>query len=339
MPPEVSGLLTRKQAEITAAAIAGVQLRSGCIPATEGGSADPWNHVEAAMALDVAGLTEEAERAYLWLAATQRRDGSWGMCYHGDQVIDPAADANFCAYIATGAWHHYLATGGDTFLVEIWPVVEAAVDFALTLQAPGGELLWAQDALGRPAAPALLTSNSCVHLSIGCAVEIASVLGLNRPGWESGRVRLANTIHHRPEAFADRSRFSMDWYYPVLGGVLEGPLAQARLAAAWDRFVVEGVGARCVEDRPWVTVAETCELVLALDAVGWTREAFELFGWIQELRGSSGAYWTGTTFPEGRLWPEEQPTWTSAAVLLAADALCDASATARLFKALTAAAA
>jgi hypothetical protein len=94
-----------------------------------------------------------------------------------------------------------------------------------------------------------------------------------------------------------------------------------------------------VEDRPWVTVAETCELVLALDAVGWTDHALQLFGWIQELRASSGAYWMGTTYPEGRLWPEEQPTWTSAAVLLAADALCDASGTARLFKALTAAAA
>ena len=79
--------------------------------------------------------------------------------------------------------------------------------------------------------------------------------------------------------------------------------------------------------------------VLALDSVGWSEEAHRVFGWIQELRGSSGAYWMGTTFPEGRLWPEEQPTWTSAAVLLAADALADVSATAGLFRRLTAAAA
>src|SRR5918912_3317311 len=108
MPPEVGGLLSSRQAEITAAAIAGVQLRSGCIPATDGGGADPWNHVEAAMALDVAGLAEEAEHAYRWLAGVQRRDGSWGMRYQGDDVTDPAADANFCAYIATGARHNYL---------------------------------------------------------------------------------------------------------------------------------------------------------------------------------------------------------------------------------------
>ena len=337
--PEISGLLLRRQAEITARAIAEVQVRSGCIPATPGGAADPWNHTEAAMALDVAGLVEESERAYRWLAATQRADGSWGMRYKGDLVSDPAADANFCAYVATGAWHHYLATGKEAFLVELWPAVQAGVEFALSLQAPGGEILWARDAAGRPSAPALLTSSSCIHLSLGCALEIASVLGLERPRWQAARHRLAGAIRKRPEAFGDRARYSMDWYYPVLGGVLEGGPAQARLAAGWDRYVVEGIGVRCVEDRPWVTVAESCELVLALDSVGWREEALRVFGWIQELRGSSGAYWMGTTFPEGRLWPEEQPTWTSAAVLLAADALADASATAGLFKRLTAAAA
>ena len=332
-------MLSRSQAEVTAAAIAGVQLRSGCIPATQGGTADPWNHVEAAMALDVAGLAEEAELAYLWLAATQRPDGSWGMRYRGDDVVDATADANFCAYIATGAWHHYRATGDEAFLLELWPTIDAAVDFALGLQAPGGEVLWARDAHGCAAGPALLTSSSCIHLSLGHALEVAGVLGVGRPAWQAASGRLARAIQYRPEAFADRSRFSMDWYYPILGGVLVSPAAEVRLAAGWDRFVVDGIGVRCVEDSPWVTVAESCELVLALDAVGWTREALEVFGWIQELRGSSGAYWTGTTFPEGRLWPEEQPTWTSAAVLLAADALCGASATASLFKRLSAAAA
>ncbi|MGI8753010.1 MAG: hypothetical protein ACR2MN_11985 [Acidimicrobiales bacterium] len=38
--------------------------------------ADPWNHVEAAMALVVAGRVAEAEAAYAWLASTQLADGS-----------------------------------------------------------------------------------------------------------------------------------------------------------------------------------------------------------------------------------------------------------------------
>ena len=60
----------------------------------------------------------------------------------------------------------------------------------------------------------------------------------------------------------------MEWYYPVLGGALRGAAARARIDERWDDFVVPGLGIRCVDDRPWVTGAETCELVLALDAIG-----------------------------------------------------------------------
>jgi hypothetical protein len=87
------------------------------------------------------------------------------------------------------------------------------------------------------------------------------------------------------------------------------------------RFVVTGLGARCVAHRPWVTAAETCELVLALNAVGLTSPARALFKWVQHLRATGGRYWTGATFPDGRMWPRETTTWTAAAVILAAAAL------------------
>ena len=124
----------------------------------------------------------------------------------------------------------------------------------------------------------------------------------------------------------------MDWYYPVLGGALERSAAEARLRRDWDRFVVPGLGVRCVADRPWVTVAETCELVIALNAVGWTEEALQLFDSVHRLRAAGGAYWTGLIFPNRQVWPREQPTWTSGAVLLAADALAGTSRTSQLFR-------
>jgi hypothetical protein len=52
---------------------------------------------------------------------------------------------------------------------------------------------------------------------------------------------------------------------------------------------------------------------------------------VQHLREPDGGYWTGVTFPERELWPDEQPTWTSGAVLLAADALAGATNAASLF--------
>ena len=59
--PEVDGLLTRVQVAQTIDAIAAVQLRDGNIPWGPGHHTDPWNLVEAAMALDVGGRFAEAE--------------------------------------------------------------------------------------------------------------------------------------------------------------------------------------------------------------------------------------------------------------------------------------
>ncbi|MBO0866008.1 MAG: prenyltransferase, partial [Mycobacterium sp.] len=82
-----------------------------------------------------------------------------------------------------------------------------------------------------------------------------------------------------------------------------------------------GLGIRCVDDRPWVTGAETCELVLALDAMGNRQTALHQFAAIQHLREKDGSYWTGLVFSDGKRWPVERTTWTGAAVILAADAL------------------
>ena len=66
----------------------------------------------------------------------------------------------------------------------------------------------------------------------------------------------------------------MDWYYPVLGGALRGRGgASIGSGTRWDRYVVPGLGIRCVDDEPWVTGAESAECVMALDTVGMRDEA------------------------------------------------------------------
>jgi hypothetical protein len=93
-----------------------------------------------------------------------------------------------------------------------------------------------------------------------------------------------------------------------------------------------------VADRPWVTAAETCELVMALDAIGSHEHAHRLYGSVQFLRSDDGGYWTGANFDDdafhldGELYPVEQPTWNSAAVVLAANALRGTGPTAGLFR-------
>jgi hypothetical protein len=75
--PEVPGILTSADVLATGHAIAAIQRHDGQIPWFEGGHCDPWNHVEAAMALTVCGLVDEAVDAYRWLARRQLPDGGW----------------------------------------------------------------------------------------------------------------------------------------------------------------------------------------------------------------------------------------------------------------------
>ena len=95
--PSVPSVLTRRQCLQTAQSIAADQEPSGAIPWFSGGHTDPWDHVEAAMALTVAGLRDEAVAAYTWSARTQRPDGSWPMQFRAGEIENPATDVNFCA--------------------------------------------------------------------------------------------------------------------------------------------------------------------------------------------------------------------------------------------------
>jgi hypothetical protein len=152
--------LTQAQVSATADWICSIQLRNGMIPWFPGGHADPWNHVEAAMALVAAGRRTEAERALGWLRSAQQVDGSWCLYYLAEGVEEPRRDPNVCSYIATGVWWHYLLTGDPGILVEMWPVIDAAIGFALSLQQPGGEVLWSMEPDGTPGRFALLTGCS-----------------------------------------------------------------------------------------------------------------------------------------------------------------------------------
>ena len=110
-----------------------------------------------------------------------------------------------------------------------------------------------------------------------------------QPEWEVAVGRLGHAIAHHPEAFTVKDRWSMEWYYPVLTGAVRGAPASSRIDERWHDFVVPGLGIRCVDDRPWVTGAETCELVMALDALGDTARAREQFTAMHHLREDDGS--------------------------------------------------
>lgn len=330
---EVPGVLTATQTEAIGDFIARTQQPDGAIPWFPGGQLDPWDHVEAAMGLSVVGRYDEALAAFDWSARTQRDDGSWPMEQVAGEVREAAGDTNQCAYIATGLWHLHLVTGDIAPLARYWRTVERAIDFVVSAQLPSGALAWAMNVRGEWDRTALLTGSSSAMQSIECACLIAQRLGHRRPRWEAAGRRLRDAIATRPQAFADRSRFSMDWYYPILTGAIRGQQARHRIDAGWETYYWPGHGIRCVRDEPWVTAAETAELVAALDAMGDHERALRVFGDMHFLLDhDTGGYWTGKNLPNDQVWPVEQTSWSAGAVLLAADALTQTTGGASVFR-------
>ncbi len=316
--------------------IARIQRPSGAIPWFDGGIIDPWDHVESAMGLSVGGSYDRAVAAYRWLADRQHPDGYWLAAYEGERIADGTrAETNFVAYVATGVWHHYLVTGDEPFLRELWPTVRRALDFVLSLQATSGEIYWALDTRTGINKDALVTGSSSIYRSLDCGIAIAQVLEAPHAHWHVARERLGLALRERPERFdrtwPSKARYSMDWFYPILAGAITGADAVARLDARWDEFMVPGHGCRCVSDQPWVTIAESCELVMACAAAGESERARALFELLSRYQAEDGSWWTGYVFTDEVMWPDERPTWTAGAILLAADTLDGLTGAATLF--------
>jgi tetratricopeptide (TPR) repeat protein len=299
------------------------QLPSGAIPWYQGAITDPWDHVECAIALDLAGRFDEAVKAYRWSRDTQNPDGSWYSSYPQVKQDDQTKDANFAAYIATGMWFHYLATKDTGLLRKMWPMVEKAIDFALSLQQPTGEIYWAMSPAGKTWPGAILTSSSCIWHSIRNGLSIGKSLGIDNPDWEKASNKLLSAMREHPELFdrmgENKRRYAMNWFYPVLTGVLKGKEAKQRIDREWNDFIIENWGCRVAVDEDTTAVAETSELILALALIDEHERARMLLDWTLKLRDEKPGFCRGIKFPEKLACPpdEERATWTSAALILA----------------------
>jgi hypothetical protein len=318
--------------------ILALQNADGSIPWFQNGVIDPWNHLEAVMGLNLIGERDAAEHGIAFLRDSQAPDGSWwgqlGSAVPIDEELHQFTlqgiennhrirDTNFIAYIATAIWHHYALHADLDYAHANWPMVKAAIDFVLALQSPHGDIRWTAPDPETPEDDALVTGNSSIHKSLLCAEKLAAALGKDAGPWHKARLALGEAVAHKPERFdrtwEPKTRYSMDWYYPILSGALSPEKARDKLQSRWDDFVVDGFGCRCVEEEPWVTVAESAELSIALMAHGDTSRALAHLSWLDQFRDENGAYWMGMQIEQKAFWPIEQPAWTAGAVILAQD--------------------
>tara|TARA_B110000008_G_scaffold275488_1_gene313024 strand:+ start:217 stop:1224 length:1008 start_codon:yes stop_codon:yes gene_type:complete len=302
-----------------------VQEDDGSIPWETGKKLDPWDHVEAAMGLSIAGRKEEAKAAFLWLKHNQLPDGSWYSEFKNSLPITKRRETNFSAYIATGLWHYYLIFQDKIFLKQMLPTLLAAVNFVISKQTDLGDILWAAEEGKEILDDSLITGSSSIHKSLECASAIFKIFNEPSENLKIVMQKLKDSINDNPERYdrtwESKSRYSMDWYYPILCGVYNKEKSLIQIKSKWSDFVVEGKGCKCVKEEPWVTVAESSELVLALVRVGEISTAKDIFESLHQWRDIDGLYWTGYVYTDKKFWPIEKPTWTAGAILLAADSL------------------
>lgn len=322
-----------------------VQQADGRIPWFEDGPWDSWNHAECVMALAVAGEFSAARGGLDALAQAQGSDGAF-LCDYGNalpmadhvsiaRIEGPKVkDTNFTAYVAT-AVEHYRRLKGTKAAGEYWPMVRAAVDHVIQHQHEAGDISWCAEAHGTSLDDALIAGNASIYASFDHAIALAEAMKDPQPRWRDAHRRLGEVLRCGHERFdrsgQERGDFAMDWYYPVMTGVINGAEAASRLHQGWVQFVEAELGCRCVADQPWVTVAETNELIIAALRCGMADEAAVLLDWIEHRRDDQGAFWMGWQFEETIIWPAERPSWTQAAYVLAVDAFEGLTPASRIF--------
>ena len=175
------------------------------------------------MGLATLGFIHEASQGLEWMKQNQNEDGSWFNLYQDNYAIEKNKQSNFSTYIAVAVWHNYLLTNDINTLEYFWPSIQKGITFALSLQDMNGAIAWNIDASGITDEDYLLTGCSSIAKSIECSIAICEIL--DESDFKliilNAHSKLIHAIENPRGIFdlkKDRSRFSMDWYYPILSG-------------------------------------------------------------------------------------------------------------------------
>ena len=312
------------------------QLDSGAIPSNADLSHDPWDHIEAIMGLNFLKDKESSDLAFKWLKNNQNKDGSWYAKYSNNDPIELNKPTHFGPYISVAALHYFKIFSDKDKLFELWETIQSAIDFSIDLQNSNGTIPWSVDKNNQIENDFLLTGSSSILKSLECAIAISKILDLDsNEKWTKAYESLAYAVRNPEGLFdktTDRSRFSMDSYYPIISGVLLDYEKEKYIKKIFKDFYVEGIGVKCVVDEPWVTVAETSEFIISLVISNELEEAKKILVEVMNISDSNDIPYMGWQYVENIFWPEEKPSWTAAALILAADSIFDFSPGANIFK-------
>ncbi len=308
-------MLSNEQLESSLDFLVSLQLSSGMIPWFKGGRADPWNHSEAVIALALGGRLANALAGARWLLRMQNRDGSWCHFYLSNGVAEPRRDSNTCSFPVL-LISILDRLGGTRELLG--PYVEMALrglDYVISHQRDDGSVPWAIDPKGEGYPTSLVAASSSICDSLIVAGDLCERYGIGDPArYRAASQRLNESLLQGAGPYSDTSRWAMDHYYPLLGGV-EG--ASSLTEGFLDRFYVPDWGIRCISGNDWFTAAETAETAMALHMSGEEALAQDVYLALHRFRRPGGGYLTGVVGPHGVTFPHnEQSSYSAAAVII-----------------------
>ena len=149
-------------------------------------------------------------------------------------------------YISVAALHYFKIFSDREKLIELWETIYKAINFSINLQNPNGTIPWSVDKNNKIEEDFLLTGSSSILKSIECAIKISRILEKKEnKSWMRAYKSLAQAVKNPNGLFdltQDRSRFSMDWYYPIISGALSSKERDLYIQKIFKDFYVDGLG-------------------------------------------------------------------------------------------------
>ena len=275
----------------------------------EKGKCDPWDHCECLIALAIYEEWEHFWRGVNWFFANLNKDGLIYAEFQNEKSSKLHYESHHAPYIIMPRIQASLIDKEQDYkkiltneqLLKLENIFEVLNDF----KDEDGYFYWAKDSNGY-SDNSLITASMSIFLSL--VAKDKSFPKFNTEKWQEKFNRDG----------VDRSRFSMDFYYPYLAGIKNNKKEFLELL---DNYYVKGLGVKCVAEEPWVTIAESSECVISALIHDNENIAKQIFNDIQQFQNKDGIFPTGYQYNMEIFWPEENSTWTNAAVIIAAHAL------------------
>ncbi len=285
------------------------QSSSGAIFWDEKGKCDPWDHCECLIALAIYEEWEYFWKGVNWFFTNLNEDGLIYAEFQNEKPSKLHYESHHAPYIIMPLIQASLIDKEQDYkkiltneqLLKLENIFEVLDDF----KDEDGYFYWAKDSNGY-SDNSLITASMSIFLSL--VAKDKSFPKFNTEMWQEKFNRDG----------VDRSRFSMDFYYPFLAGIKNN---KKEFLDLLDNYYVKGLGVKCVAEEPWVTIAESSECVISALIHDNENIAKQIFNDIQQFQNKDGIFPTGYQYDMEIFWPEENSTWTNAAVIIAAHAL------------------